>query len=406
MSLSFEAFIDHISGRGIRPGLGRMRSAIEKLDLHDTIAKKILVGGTNGKGSTAKKLESALRASGGSTYLYSSPHLISFEERFRFNGRVIGKDALQTAHRRCLEALPDGETKAGLLTPFEWMTLVGAWGAREKDSEFWILEVGLGGRLDAVNAFEPDLSIISSIDLDHCAQLGDSLQSIAGEKMGILRPGKKALIGAGAQPWVTWPEGMYEGIHFGRDEDGYRGLSGGHTWWGQDRQDSSASLAMAGTEALLGSGNLKTAMESIKNSEWPARFQAFREDPPGIMDGAHNPAAAAWLRDRFQATYPDLRVHLVLGVREDKNVEGIVAALEPIVHTITAVEDRGGYLMRSPALMSRIQRCSPHPVNTTDEPLGVCTLQCEGPVLVTGSLYLCGELVTDLHMEESLVCLN
>ena len=402
----FEAFIDSISGRGIRPGLSRMREAIKISQLPGPEVKVIVVGGTNGKGSTAKKIESALRATGVRTYLYTSPHLIGFEERFRFNGKSIESADLEKAHEACLSRFPKGETQAGLLTPFEWMTIVGGEAAMKADSEVWILEVGLGGRLDAVNAFTPDISVITSIGLDHCEQLGKDLESIAREKMGILRSGKPALIGSGAQPWVEAEGAYYEGQDFGCSSNSYQSLD--HTTFKIQNtgHPSSSALALAVTEIMMGESALAKASKSIMEAQWPARLDVFRETPLGIMDGAHNPSAAKWLCEQIQTRWPDQKFEVVLGVRADKDVEGMVRALHPLANKFVAVRDSEQHLSPSSQLAERIQKHTDVRVECSDALVAGLVESRAEPILITGSLYLCGELLRDLGMQGRVKSLN
>ncbi len=178
---------------GIRPGLERIRAVLDRLGGAGESVTRVLVAGTNGKGSTATFLEAILRAHGCRTGLYTSPHLVTAAERIRVDGAPASGEVLALAQDAVAKAEGAAEV---VLTGFEWITAVAVAVFRRTAVPCRILEVGLGGRLDATNACEPDLSIITPVGLDHTDFLGDDLGSVAREKAGILRAGRPALLGA------------------------------------------------------------------------------------------------------------------------------------------------------------------------------------------------------------------
>lgn len=315
----------------------------------------IIVGGTNGKGSTCAMLEAILTAAGYRVGLYTSPHLLHYNERVRINGRPASDEALCAAFARVEQARVE---KAGEvpLTYFEFGTLAAweAFAAARLDAV--ILEVGLGGRLDAVNIYEPDCAIVTGIDLDHMDFLGDTREKIAFEKAGIFRAGKPAICGDFQVPHTLVEHAQRVGADLqliGRDF-GYETQTETRqwSWWGRgakrgasenvrrgglahpalrgSRQLGNASVVLAALDTLQ--DRLPLAMAEIRQGlaavELPGRFQTLAGRPVTVLDVAHNPQAARVLADNlldqgfFGATWA------VCGMLRDKDMAGVIAALQ------------------------------------------------------------------------------
>ncbi len=411
--MSLSSFLEEVSGRGIQPGLERIRCALDEMGLGPLAADVILVGGTNGKGSTAKRIESAYRALGFKTFLYTSPHLVHVEERFRINGEKTSTIDLNDAHSSCLARFPAGRCSAGSLTPFEWMTLVGAVLAKDQACEIWILEVGLGGRFDATNAFDPAVSVITGIDLDHTDRLGEDLASIGGEKAGIMRAGVPCVLGTSTQPWIEADEAWLEGRDFQLSRGSDPVFSVGEDCVdleGIDRRtaafDSSLALALATVKIHQDPSldDFQTCALAAASSHWPGRMQMVSDSPLLILDGGHNPAAIEWLVGALQRIYVDVRFHVVFGARPGKDHRAMVHGLRPILERLTLVGDRQKLLMPPDELadgLPEIGAFRVHPGPAID-----LVRERSEPTLVVGSLYLVGEVLADLDIDGDLTILS
>ena len=303
-------------------------------------APLITVGGTNGKGSTCAMLERILLCAGYRVGLYTSPHLIDYYERIRIAGAPIGDAALCAAFERVEKAR--GGTP---LTYFEFGTLA-AWAAfAEAAVDALILEVGLGGRLDAVNAFDADCAIVASIDLDHMEFLGETREAIGYEKAGIFRPGRPAIVGDPQPPRSLIDHAVGAGAELqvlGRDF-GYLAEPGQWTWWGRRGrrgglahpalrgavQLANASTAIAALDALA--ARLPVSMQDIRRGlsevELAGRFQVFPGRPVVVLDVAHNPQAAGVLADNLGSMAFHPETWAVFGMLADKDISGVVERL-------------------------------------------------------------------------------
>jgi len=414
--VTFDSFVRLISGRGIRLGLDRMRLAwdwvVSEASISGTDPTIILIGGTNGKGTTAKRLESSLRVHGRRTFLYTSPHLIRVEERYRFDGVRVESSALECAHQACLEAFPDGQTSAGVLTPFEWMTVVGFYLASRSDADVWILEVGLGGRFDATNVVEPHLSVITSVERDHMDRLGDSLEEIAREKAGILRPARPAILGPRAAKYIRHPGAIVSGQQLrGAGSAGrydYDGPAGSLQFelpseYGPG-QDESLALAIAATDVIQDAtpeARLRGAQAAAK-ATWPGRFQVVREDPLLIIDGGHNVSGLKWLVAGLRTRFPGQRFHVVFGVRPDKEIAAMVQVLRDVATSWSLQRDEERLLAAPSTYVEDVFGHNTSDVHVSTQSVRNTVAAQSGPVLVTGSLYLCGELLKKMGFDESL----
>ncbi|MFH1531325.1 MAG: cyanophycin synthetase [Pseudomonadota bacterium] len=335
-------------GLGIHPGLERIRGVLDRLDTVRNPALRILIAGTNGKGSTATFLEAILRAHGCHTGLFTSPHLIDAVERIRLDGAIAGDEALGPAWL----AVSEAEAATGIgLTGFEWITAVAAAVFDAAAVPCWILEVGLGGRLDATNAMDPDLSIITPVGLDHTEILGDDLGSIAREKAGILRAGRPALLAAqtpeagraleaaaaasGAEPvlraFVDW-RWTLEADHL--RWEGPDGLSVGPVALGMRgaHQGGNAALALAAAAHVLPTLTGAALVPAYAARGVATAHLAGRLQPVSVrgrrvlLDVAHNPHGIEALAASYRARWGRCPAALV-ALKDDKDAAGVMGPL-------------------------------------------------------------------------------
>jgi dihydrofolate synthase/folylpolyglutamate synthase len=300
------------------------------------------VAGTNGKGSVCATLESILRVSGRRVGTYTSPHLLRYNERVRIGGAEVTDERLCesfTAVERARDGTP--------LTYFEFGTLSAFWLFARERLDALVLEVGLGGRLDAVNAIDADCAVITSVALDHVELLGDSREAIGREKAGIFRPGRAAVIADPDPPTSALREAERLGAQallLGRDF-GYRAQAGQWDYWGPAGKRSAlahpglrgapqlrnAAAALAALDALR--EQLPVAMQDVRRGlaevALPGRFQALPGRPQVILDVAHNPEAARTLAENLSAAGYAEETIAVFGMLRDKDIAAVVQAVAP-----------------------------------------------------------------------------
>lgn len=304
----------------------------------------ITVAGTNGKGSTCAMLESVALAAGYRVGLYIKPHLVHFEERCRVNGASVDAAAL-LPHFEAVEAARQGIT----LTYFEFTTLAILRLLSMADLDLVILEVGLGGRLDAVNCIDTDCAVITSIDLDHVEYLGPDRESIGREKAHVMRPGKPAVVSDPVPPASVVAHGEAIGADLwlvGRDfnTSGDRQQWG---WAGRGRRYTGLGYpALRGANQLVNAAGVIAAFEALRERlpvsaqalrqgfasvELPGRFQIVPGQPTLVLDVAHNPQSVAALALNLDAMgfYP--RTRAVFGAMRDKDIAGALVKLRPLV---------------------------------------------------------------------------
>jgi len=347
--------------RGSHFGLERMERLMARLGRPQRSFQTVHVAGTNGKGSTAAFIESGLRASGKTTGLYTSPHLARFNERVRLNGAEISDSGFAAAVeevRSANEWLVERQGPQAHPTFFESVTAVAFCGFRNACVDWGIVEVGLGGRLDATNVVDPALAVITPIELDHERFLGKSKASIAAEKAGILKPGSRVVV-APQRPeaWAVIKERAkqlgVEVIRIGQDWKA-KGLSQRQGCYRFEARKSPASYAMGSAAGkaidiavpLAGEHqvwNALTAVASldalemppaaisrgIEQTEWPARLERLPGPPEILLDAAHNPAGARALANFLTKHEKGRRIHLIYGAARDKAVDDIASTLFP-----------------------------------------------------------------------------
>ena len=300
----------------------------------------ITVGGTNGKGSTCALLESFLRRAGYTTGCYMSPHLLRYNERVRVGGVEVSDSALVAAFQRVESARVDTS-----LTYFEFGTLAAMLLFVEARVDVAVLEVGLGGRLDAVNAFEPDCTVVVSIALDHLDYLGSTRETVGFEKAGIFRAHKPAIVTDTNPPLSLLKHARDVGADL-RLIDRDFGYVAGETQWRfwdwRGRRDGLPLPALRGAYQLANAGAGLAALDTLRDRipvdngairrglvevDLPARFQLLPGRPALILDVAHNPHAAVGLAESLSRLDRRGRVLAVFAMLRDKDIEGVIAAL-------------------------------------------------------------------------------
>lgn len=336
------AYIERAHPQSIAMGLDRVCAVKDVMQLDPRFAV-ITVGGTNGKGSACMMLEAMLHAAGYRVGCYTSPHITHYNERVRIAREMAGDDALC----RAFEVVERARAQAGVtLTYFEFGTLAAVWLFAEAQVDVALLEVGLGGRLDAVNAFEPDCAMVMSVAMDHMDYLGDTREKIGLEKAGIYRAGKPAICGDAAPPQPLLDHVGAIGAQLilrGRDFDAepkgnqwtYRGPGGARHGlpWPALRgayQLHNAAACIAALDTLR--ARLPVAASDIRNglltAENPGRFQVLPGQPLVILDVAHNPHAAAAMADNLKRLPRGGRTLAVFAMLSDKDIDGVIAAVK------------------------------------------------------------------------------
>lgn len=333
------AHLETLHPKAIDLGLERVKAVKDRLGITFD-CPVIIVGGTNGKGSTCAMLESMLRQAGYRVGLYTSPHLLRFNERARIDGDMASDAALVEQFAAVEAARGDVS-----LTYFEFTTLAILRLFAQAGLDAVILEVGLGGRLDAVNAIDADVAIVTSVDLDHQEYLGDTREKIGYEKAGIFRAGRVAICSdpvppqslvehaetIGADLWVLGRDFNYAGDkqqwNYGgrsqrRNALGYPALRGAN-------QLLNACAALAALEVLR--MRLPVGAQEVRNGlvmvDWPGRFQVLPGRPSVVLDVAHNPHAAATLAQNLDNMGFHRFTYAVFGAMQDKDIDGVIAHL-------------------------------------------------------------------------------
>jgi dihydrofolate synthase/folylpolyglutamate synthase len=331
------SYIERQHPKTIALGLERVSEVFSRLSIkiHCPV---LTVGGTNGKGSTCAMLESILRAAGYRTGLYSSPHLLRYNERVRVAGIEASDEALADAFSAVEQARLEVP-----LTYFEFGTLAALWLFSGETLEAAILEVGLGGRLDAVNIVDPDCAVLTSVGIDHVEYLGATREEIGREKAGIFRPGRAAVI-AEPDPPRSVLEAAGDKLFLGKDF-GYQAQAGQWTYWGPaGRRGGLAYPALRGRIQLanaaaaicaLGTLELPLAMQDVRRGlaevELPGRFQVLPGRPQVILDVAHNAQAAKVLAQNLADAGFAPETIAVCGMLRDKDIGAVLRELAPRV---------------------------------------------------------------------------
>lgn len=403
--------------------LRRVEELLARLGNPHLSARSVHVGGTNGKGSTAAMIASALTTSGYRTGFYSSPHLNTIRERFRVDGTLITEDELTSIVNEMKPEVERVNRQAdhGQLTTFELLTALAFTYFKLKGVDFQVLEVGMGGKFDATNVILPEVSVITSISLDHTAVLGDSLTKIAQEKAGIIKPDgtlvlapqfdqvvpvivaacrdqKAELVMVGKD--ITWRNLGFDGKRqLLRVEGRLDSYELAIPLLGQYQLENAAT-ALASLEVLSVRG-FSLSRDSITRglavTNWAGRLQILNRQPLLVVDGAHNPDAARRLRQSLKVYFDFKRSVLVMGASSDKDVAGVVSELAPAFDRVIVTRSAHPRAMEPARLKAEFRKYGVEARSTESihEALSL-VVKMAGPedlVCVTGSLFVVAEVI-------------
>jgi len=403
--------------------LRRMEKLLRPLDNPHLGTKTIHVAGTKGKGSTAAMVAQALIASGYKTGLFTSPHLHTIRERVRINGRLISEAAFAaiTTELQPIVDRVNQQADFGQLTTFEILTALVFAHFKKNRIDFQVLEVGLGGRLDATNVARGDVCVITSLSLDHTEILGNTVAQIAAEKAGIIKPG--CIVASSPQPKeaadviaktcqlqrakliqvgkdITWNSTGKDLGHQSLTVLGNNGeyeltipLIGAH-------QMENAATAIAALEALgeLGIKIPATAIaEGFSQVSWPGRLQTLQHEPTVVVDGAHNAYSMKKLAEATKDCFSYGKCHVVFGTSCDKDITGMVSELKHIADRVTVTTSTHP---RAAAAALVVEEFTKHGLNpdmagTVTEALSQSLSRSDKAdlILVTGSLFVVAETI-------------
>lgn len=406
---------------GIKLGLEQIRRLLLSLDCPDLAFPSIIVAGTNGKGSVTAMIERGLREAGHRTGRYISPHLVTIEERVAIDGEPIPAatfDRLAARIRHAATTLPAPPSF------FEATTALALEAFRDARVDVAVLEVGLGGRLDATNAVSPAMAVITAIDLDHQQYLGDSIEAIAREKAGILRPGVSTVMGANSldarrvvqqvaetvgAPLIYAPDGVTAHATMTGGLTSLALTTPAGTWpaitlglRGRHQVDNAVTAARA-LEVFDATGPLRVPVAArvaaLEQVLWPARLELrhwhWQEQSIDVLiDGAHNPAGARalalYLRESYGRPLP-----IIFAAMQDKDIDGIIRALSPAASAVICTRANTPRAARPEQLARAIEGLAPGlPVSAAETPSAALAAAAElgQPIVVAGSLYLAGEI--------------
>ena len=411
--------------RGIKLGLETMEALLEELGRPQDALAVIHIAGTNGKGSVAAMLDAILRQAGYHTGLYTSPHLVEFNERIRVDSRPVANDALAELLEEVDQAANTVARDPTLRQPtfFEFATAVGLLHFQRAEARLVVLETGLGGRLDATNVVNPLLSVITSIGVDHTAFLGSDPVRIAWEKAGIIKPGRPVVCGvrgedpraeirrvaaARGAPWIDATE-IVSVQRVRQDLDRQRirietaqgryppvplPLLGAY-------QLQNAATAVAAAEALADHAGLAVNVDTISAglaaAEWPGRTQRLCGAPPVVLDAAHNPAGALALRTALRELFRKRPLGLIIGMSHDKDLAEFMHVLAPCARRLWTVP-LDNSRSADPSLLARHalaagQHATPAPLADALAAARAWAAEAQGALCIAGSVYLAGEVL-------------
>ncbi|MBI2083208.1 MAG: bifunctional folylpolyglutamate synthase/dihydrofolate synthase [Deltaproteobacteria bacterium] len=413
--MTYESFIHDLSDREFfdqKPGLERIEQVLQRLGNPERKFPSIHIAGTNGKGSTAAMIASVLREAGHRVGLYTSPHLVDFCERIQVGGSLISPDnLLHFAH-----IIHEVENPSDPLTFFELATTIAFLYFAEQKVDIAVVEVGMGGRLDATNLITPLVSVITSIGLDHTQFLGDTIEKIAFEKAGIIKPGVPVVVGELSEEAMGVVERMAavsgslvknplsDITTLSSDPPltkGGIGTSGDHGEGilNSAHQLQNVTVAVGAVEELKKQGwsiSDEAIQTGLSKAQLPGRLETVQKEPWIILDGAHNPQAMAAARRFLETRLAGRRLKVLFGAMADKDIKGVL--LE-----ISRITDR--FIFTAPALkraadpesllpIGRAFGIKCHAVRGVKEAWKFVrnNLQKNEVLLVTGSFYLVGEV--------------
>ena len=411
------AWLETLSPKEIDLGLARVKAVLDRLSLAMP-RHRLLVAGTNGKGSSVAMLDALLLTADHKVGAYTSPHLIRYNERIAVNGAAVSDEEIVAAFER-VEAVRDGLP----LTYFEYGTLAAMVIFSQSELDVWILEIGLGGRLDACNVLEPTASLITNVALDHCDWLGHDVETIAVEKAGVMRHGVPTVFGSRDVPHTIRRAAEASGAHLSLPGDGYDydALPDGRwNWRGRSARlnelppprlhgafqtgNAAAVLALleaAGLEDALRAELVQRVLPEVTLAGRLQTVHAAGRD--WLLDVAHNPAGAAALADALAAGSMAGETWAIVGILDDKDVEGIASSLDAVVDCWIAVTADSPRAIAADELARRISNSRNRPCRIADslqEAMEYAQRNAaeDDRILLTGSFFLIGPALQKLEL--------
>ncbi len=390
---------------GAKFGLERMQTLMAALGNPERGQRFVHVAGTNGKGSTSAMIAAVLREAGFATGLYTSPHLVTPLERIQINGAAVSEADFASAFERVhsvAEGLVARDEMDAHPSYFETVTAMALLLFRER-CEISVVEVGLGGRLDATNVIMPELCVITPVSFDHEAYLGNTIEAIAGEKAGILKPGVRLILSAqvpaaqavierGATSLTRSDSVSVQDEQVTAEESRFRSegvafvcpLAGRH-------QLENARTAIAACRTLGLADSVIAA--GLRKTVWPGRMEVVGHAPNLILDGAHNPAGAATLAAHIREFYATKPVWVVYGAMRDKAIDEVTAQLFPLADRLILTAPDFPRALRPQAILEMHAHPNAVITETLREALALArTAPAEASVFFTGSLFVVGEM--------------
>lgn len=403
---------------GAKLGLERMRALLRALGNPEQSQCFVHVAGTNGKGSTCAMIASILRSNGLRTGLYTSPHLVTPTERIQIDGRPISEsrfvEIFEIVHRQAEEMLEAGQLDAHP-SYFETVTAM-AFVAFRDETDVVVLEVGLGGRLDATNVVTPRLCVITAVDYDHEVFLGKTLVSIASEKAGILKPGVPAVVGrqhaAAEHVILARAAELGSKVVLARDHEisdielspyGSKFRFEGNRFDcplpGRHQADNALNAILACREMGV---PMDVTAAGLARTRWPGRLEFVSRHPDFVLDGAHNPAGAGALASYIREFHKDRPVWIVYGAMRDKAIDEVTGQLFPLASKLIVTAPDFPRALRPEAILQMVEHPNAITAATIEEAIGLARqAPSEAIVFFTGSLFVVGEARALLRPAES-----
>jgi dihydrofolate synthase/folylpolyglutamate synthase len=410
-------WLETLSPKEIDLGLERVHAVLGRLSL-DLPSHVLLIAGTNGKGSSVAMTTALLQAADYRVGAYTSPHVSDFNERIVVNGEGATDAVIVNAFGRIERA-----RESLSLTYFEFGTLAAMLIFADADLDVWVLEVGLGGRLDATNAIEPTASLITNVSLDHCDWLGDDVEAIGAEKAGVIRPGVPTVFGAAEVPRSVTHHANRCGAELllaGRDFQYSCEKTGTWNWTGRDVtldclrppglsgefqvRNASAVLALVEAAGLARVLDVALVNQVLPKVALAGRMQSLRAGGARwLLDVAHNPAAAEKLAELFANDAAHAKVWAIIGLLDDKDIARMVMPLNAHVDHWIAVTADSHRAVQAPELARRISDCCNRPCRVSESLAAAMRYAqlhagTDETILVTGSFYTVGPALRELEL--------
>lgn len=416
-------FIHSTHRFGMKLGLDNMKALMNLLDNPQEKLKFIHIAGTNGKGSTSAMISSILQMQGYQVGLFISPYLEEFTERIQINREKIDKKALARITKEVKEKVDEMVSKGyDHPTEFEVVTAIGLKYFGDKKVDLVVLEVGLGGSLDATNIIsKSEVSIITSIGLDHMAQLGTSLEEIAGEKAGIIKENGKVVIYPQDKRIYKVIENKAKEknakVYFAeeseiiRKENSFKGQV--FSYKSKNLDLSTIELSLLGKHQILNAQTILKAievlrkkgygildssiLEGFKRVTWPGRFEIIHKNPMIILDGAHNMQGARAFSQTIEEFFPKDKIILIIGILKDKEVEKILKEILPVAKEIITITPDNPRAMEGKELVRQVKKINPNIACTSLDSIEeaikwALNKNAKETIAFTGSLYTIGEV--------------